>query len=227
MAKYLGTLTSDARGKVGGIILSRSRAGTTIKGHAVPVNPSTPRQQLIRTSLAAAGRAWRALDGSTQAGWVLLADTYTWTNSLGTNYTPTGQQLFTQAYINAAQYGTVPGVPDLGAPPVLDPITNIEVFGDGTFLIFLASDPLGGYTKPWLLYASRPLQSALTYTKTIARRLVGINAGTNEIIATAAYTAAFGLLPPAYSYITFRAVGVDPTLYISATPYVASAQVIP
>jgi hypothetical protein len=77
------------------------------------------------------------------------------------------------------------------------------------------------------LYCTRPLSAAQNYVKSTARRYVGQNPGGNFIIATTAYLAAFGALPPAYGYVGFNALGVDPVTYISATPYVTAQQVIP
>ena len=46
MARYIGTLTSDARGKLGGLVLTRARNGTNLKAHAVPVNKATIMEQV-------------------------------------------------------------------------------------------------------------------------------------------------------------------------------------
>jgi hypothetical protein len=227
MAKYIGTLTSDARGKIGGLVLTRARNGTNIKAHAVPVNPSSVAQVYIRGLLANAVNAWRQKTGTQLSSWDLFAASYTWVNSLGQSYIPTGLQLWTQAYINANRFGTAPPAAWSGTLPVLDPITSMQVTGDGTTLVFLASDSGGAYTSKWLLYCTRPLPASLNYVKSTARRYVGQNPGGNFIIATTAYLAAFGALPPAYGYVGFCATGVDPVTYISASPYVTAQQVIP
>ena len=227
MAKYIGTLTSDARGKLGGLIMTRARNGTNLKAHAVPVNPSSLRQVAVRGTLASAISAWRAKNGSDVNSWNFFAASYTWLNSLAQPYVPTGLQLWTQAYFNAAQFGTVPPATWSGTLPVLDPIVSMSVAGDGTFLIFLASDAFGSYTSSWLLYCTRSLPVGVNYVKHLGRRFIGKNAAGNEVIATTAYLAAFGSLPPSYGYVAFSAVGVDPVTYISAAPMVTVAQVVP
>jgi hypothetical protein len=227
MAKYIGTLTSDARGKLGGTIMSRSRAGTTLKGHAVPVNPSTPRQQLIRAQLPAAQNKWRTLSGTDQAGWNLIAAQLTWVNSLGTSFVPTGLQLYSQAYINAALFDTLPPNNPGTTVPTLYPITGTVTSGDGTFLQIDALDPGGGYTRPWAIYSSRPLANNLTYTKTVARKFLRAYTTGPGLIVTSQYLAAFGVLPPAYSYIALRLVGIDGVTFISATPFIQAVQVVP
>jgi len=110
MAKYIGTLTSDARGKVGGLVLTRARNGTNIRAMAVPVNPATVRQVYTRGIIGAALSAYRQLTAPQQGSWSLFAALYTWTNSLAQPFTPTGLQLWTQAYVNAARFGTMPRV---------------------------------------------------------------------------------------------------------------------
>lgn len=227
MAKYIGTLTSDARGKVGGIVLTRARNGTNMKAHAVPVNPSSLLQVGMRGTLSAAVSAWRALDGSGMNSWNFFAGNYTWLNTLSQPYVPTGLQLWTQAYVNAKRFGTVPPSNWSGTLPVLKPITGLSLNGDGTFLIFLASDAFGYYASNWLLYCTRILPPTVNYVKHLSRRFIGPPSYTNEIIATTTYRAAFGSLPPSYSYLGFSAVGVDPVTFISASPYTSAGQVIP
>ena len=227
MAKYIGTLTSDARGKVGGLVLTRARNGTNMKAHAMPVNPSSLLQVRMRGTLSAAVSAWRALDGLSINSWNFFAASYTWLNTLSQPYVPTGLQLWCQAYVNAARFGTVPPSTWTGTLPVLKPITGLTLTGDGTFLIFMASDAFGAYASNWLLYCTRILPASVSYVKHLSRRFIGPPSYTNEIIATATYQAAFGSLPPSYSYLGFSAVGVDPVTFISASPYTSSAQVIP
>ena len=217
MAKYIGSLTSDARGKVAGFVFTRGRNGTNIKGHAAPVNPRTQGQQNNRSTIAASASAWRLLPAMYQTSWNLLAVQYVWTNSLGQTYSPTGLQLFTQAFYNAAQFGVVLNIAAPSSPPAVSPITSYQLNGDGTFLIYIMFNGGSLYSGSFFVSASFPLRGTNTYGTSIRRRFLGARAATDELIATTSYQQQWGILPPAGANISSRIVPVDPTSYISGT----------
>ena len=92
--KYIGLLSSAASGKLGGIVASHNRGGTYFRHHAVPVQPRTPAQTLVRNQLQGFSSAFKSLTQAQIAGWNALALTVTLKSKLGTTYNPTGQQLF-------------------------------------------------------------------------------------------------------------------------------------
>jgi len=59
--KYIGLLSSAASGKLGGIVASHNRGGTYFRHHAVPVQPRTPAQTLVRNQLQGFSSAFKSL----------------------------------------------------------------------------------------------------------------------------------------------------------------------
>lgn len=89
--KYLGNTQS---GSLGGTTASRNRNGQYMRRRAVPVQPRTPNQSLIRSQFADAAAAWRGLSAAVQAAWISFAAMMSSTDALGQAQTPTGFQQF-------------------------------------------------------------------------------------------------------------------------------------
>lgn len=227
MAKYIGTLTSDARGKLGGVVLTKARNGTNLKSHSVPVNTRSIAQQRNRSTIAQSNSQWRKLTQANQTTWKLLAAQYVYLNSLSQTYVPTGQQLYAQAFYNATQCGgTVPATAPI-APPAVSPVTSYILEGNGSFLLYVLYNGGTPYSGAWFISASYILPASINYTSTIRRRFMGGNTTGNELFATDPYLAAWGVVPPVDSYIASRIVPCDPTYFISGTPLANVMQVEP
>jgi hypothetical protein len=226
MAKYIGTLTSDARGKVGGIVFSRGRNGTNLRAHVIPVNPATTLQTNARGTLTASQSAWRGLDASQRASWLAFATYYTWTNPLGQLYTPTGLQLWTQAYINATAFGTSPPPTWGGTVPVLAPLVALSLTLYGYDLYCAASDAGGPHETPWILYSSGPVSPVVNYVKKTSRRFMFSTYSSANVEFSGPYGAAYGRLPNIGQVLALRGVAVDATNFISATPLTVAIPVL-
>jgi len=217
MAKYLGLLTTDMRGKIGGIVASRGRTGTTLKAKGVPRLAPTPAQNIQRSRLASALFAWRQLTTLQQLSWGGIAATLTWSNSLANTFTPTGLQLWTQAFINQATLNAVPPSTAGGSPSTVVPITTVTIVTSTGVAQLLVNLTGPTYTGNWAAYLSAPIPASVNYTKTTARRLVAVVAGGNFNFFQTAYIAAFGALPPVGAYTSVRVVPIDPTYGYSGT----------
>lgn len=225
MAKYIGLLSSDARGKLGGMVMSRARGATTLKAHAVPrLNPSLA-QNLQRVRMAAAVGVWRTLSGASQTTWAVYAATQIWTNSLGTTYSPTGLQLYTQAFINGAYLHAKPPAnlnPATIQPP---PIIGLTLTDAGTAMNVTATGSSGAYDGYWLLWASAQIPQSRNYTKTIARKFMAAVLGGAIVDISAPYTAGFGRMPTPSNWYCLRALPFDPNSLISGTNNILNVQV--
>jgi hypothetical protein len=222
MAKYIGLLTSDMRGKIGGIVTSRGRTGTTIKAKAVPAGQPTLLQNNIRVQVASATYAWRLLSNSERNSWGAIANTLLWTNSLANTFTPTALQLWTQAYVNASYFGTTPATTATGYPSDIVPIVSAELAVVGAEVIALVSSASGEYTGSWLLYVSAAIKSSRNYTKTISRKNVAAVTDNGDINIAVGYLEAFGYRPTAGQITAARFVPVLNGTYYSGTPYLAN-----
>lgn len=222
MAKYIGTLTSDARGKVGGIVLTRARNGTNLKAHAVPRNVATQRQNDQQTTMAASLFAWRQLTDVQQVSWGAIAAVQTWRNSLAQVFVPTGLQLWTQAFSNAFYLGTTPPATAAGSPSSVEPITTVTLIGSLIGYILEVAPASGTYSGAFLIFMSAVIPQSRNYTRTISRRFIGSNSGGNFISLGYGWQNAYGPYPPNFTISNVRAVPIDPTYFYSGTEFNAN-----
>jgi len=197
MAKYVGLLSADARGKIGGLVLSRAYSGTTMRAHAIPVNKRSLLQVRKRAQFATAGTAWKVLSNGNRAAWAALALTVTWTNTLGQPYTPTAQQLFTSCAANllAASLPIVETPPSVA--PTLPVITDLTTYSDGATNWGLTVSFTGSATGKYLAaYAFSPQQVALSsYRLNLMRYMYASALAEGNVAITDEYVAVFGSNP--------------------------------
>jgi hypothetical protein len=90
-----GALVADARGKLGGMVLSKSAGGNTARNKTKPVNPRTSGQEAARARLTAIAWAWdHAASAQQRADWISYSAATAWTNSLGQSITMSGMSAF-------------------------------------------------------------------------------------------------------------------------------------
>lgn len=223
--KYIGTLTSDARGKLGGVVFTRGRNGTNMKAHAVGLNSPSPYRSAQRNTFGYGVPAWQALSFSDQTTWAALAASYTYINSLAQAYSPTGMQLWMQAYSNAVKFGTVPPSTAPMSKPSILPVDDVEVLSLAGVLTVTGYS--GGVPSPqaFSYSMSRVLSPAINYVKGIGRRQMQTTAAGNPSDCTLEYTEAYGAIPQSGDDLAIRFVPCDPASFISGTPSLINAEV--
>jgi hypothetical protein len=218
MAKYIGSLTTDARGKHGGIVFGRGRSGTIFKAKAVPVQTRSPYQLAQRSMFGGARAAWLNPALCNQVTYNLLANLYTYTNTLGQTYQPTGLQLWTQAWVNAAICGSLPLFNAPLTPPSISNFTGMRVTRAGSSLTWTA-DVAG---SPWFgsatLSVSAAVSQAITFVTNTRRRPMGFILNGDAIEFSSAWLRAYGARPLADTPLSVRAVPIDPTSFLTGTP---------
>ncbi len=222
MAKYVGTLTSDMRGKVGGLVFSKGQSGTTLKANRAPINPASSYQQATRAAVASAASLWVAMSAYDRTSWGVLAAQYTYTNSLAQTYSPTGQQLFTGAVVLAAKCSSVPPSTAPATKPVITAITTLSIVNSSPDLLVTAYSGGSSYDGYATFQASAPVNNSVNYIRSTRLRFMGFIVTGNELFMQTAYIAAYGSLPPQTSSIVIRAVPYDGASYIAGTPLVVS-----
>ena len=96
MAKVkFGMFMTDARGKVGGHVLSKNRGGSFVRTKVTPANPRTASQAQARSRLANNSSAWSALEEEQRVKWNEAVVSYQKTDVFGDLRKPTGKNLFT------------------------------------------------------------------------------------------------------------------------------------
>jgi hypothetical protein len=213
--KYIGLISSDARGASGGNVASRNRFGTYLRAHVSPVQPRTTSQVANRNAFGAISSAWRGLTAGEVQGWNTLATTVTFKDTLGNSYSPTGAQLFMLMSRNLIRNG---GSTNANAPtaipaiPALLTLTpTITVTAGAVSAISLAFTPTpvpAGVAM--FVYASKAVSAGVTFVSPSQYRFVTAEAAAtaSPIALLTPYTALFGT-PPITGRINFRARYID------------------
>jgi len=100
-------------GKLGLTVTFPSRYGLIRRTKVVPSNPNTYSQQVVRSNLTSAARAYDALQEVQQDAWIAAAGQYQSKASLGQSGPLTGLQLFVRINANLSQFG----LDNVDAPP--------------------------------------------------------------------------------------------------------------
>lgn len=104
----LGSLVSEARGSIGGVVYARNRYGAYARARTKPVDPNTPLQNTYRSNMSQALAAWRALTQAQRALWNAYAAVHTFKNRLGEAFTPSGLNLWTRSFLLVTLIGLEP-----------------------------------------------------------------------------------------------------------------------
>lgn len=124
MAKInFGTIVNDARGKIDGIVFSKSRSGAYVRGKVSPTQPQTSRQSTRRSFLTLATRRWSAnLTPAQRFAWDSLAQFTPVKDRFGHTILLTGHQLYVRLNATLLFYAgaAVDDPPnDLSVEPIL------------------------------------------------------------------------------------------------------------
>lgn len=96
MAKIkFGMMMTDARGKLGGQVFSKNRAGAYVRTKVTPANPRTSTQMLSRSILGLLSASWSGLTDAQRRAWNSAVNDWQKTDVFGDSRKPTGKNLFT------------------------------------------------------------------------------------------------------------------------------------
>lgn len=195
MAKVkFGMIVTDMRGKLGGHVFTKNRAGASTRTKVTPSNPRTASQQANRSLLALFSVGWSALTDAMRASWNGAVDSWTKTNIFGDNVKPSGKNLYTALNKNLASIGlaSIDVAPEKVELPLLG-LTWVDVnIGDEEITLSTEAIPAGTYV---VVGATPPLSAGTSFTKGKFRRIYYANG--NVVTATdiySAYVAKFGAI---------------------------------
>jgi hypothetical protein len=155
----LGPVFRKASGKLGNVVIVRSREGTVIRELVIPRNPQTPAQIAVRTALKRAAQAFETFTAAQEAEWERYAKRQSVRDdATGKITTPTAINAFVRLaakFLQVSPNGTIPLT-----PPATDyngdAITVAATAGAGK-VTFTASGPNSMGTRTELLL--QPLAS--------------------------------------------------------------------
>lgn len=178
-------------GSVDAKTYSRNRFGQYIRSRAIPVNPNTVPQGVMRARFGDNSQAWRGLTADGRAGWESLGLQITRTDSLGQTYTLTGQQAFIMVNNNLmdAAQAALTAAPAVSSPTGLTSVT-ITTTG-GTLSVAYLATPLAA-SNYLFIYASPQRSAGRKFEGDLRLIAVTAAAAASPHNLLAAYTSRFG-----------------------------------
>jgi len=192
MAKYIGLLSSDMRGKLGGVVFTRARNGTNLKAKGIPINPGTISQSRARSNLVTALGNWQLLTAANMSSWNVLASSLTYYNSLGQAYSPSGQQLYMQASVNALLNNTVAPSTAPTTAPIIANVASATIQTVASVLYIKAYDSTMTEITSYNIYISRMLSNGINYPPRNLARWIGSGGARTSPNFYSAYRTIFG-----------------------------------
>lgn len=193
MAKVkFGMVVTDMRGKLGGHVFTKNRAGASTRTKVTPANPRTASQQANRALLGLFSVVWSTLTDAQRASWNGAVDAWSKTNIFGDNVKPSGKNLFTALNKNLASVGIaqIDTAPEKVELPLLALIGVNIAIGNEEIELDTATIP---NTMKVVVSATPPLSAGTSFTKGKYRR---IYYGTGGSVSTGnmyiAYVEKFG-----------------------------------
>ena len=141
-----GMMMTDARGKLGGQVFSRNRAGAYVRTKVTPSNPRSMAQMSSRSILGGLSVMWNSLTLAKVAAWNAATADWQKTDIFGDLKKPTGKNLFVQLNKNLQQSGQaiITDIPAKLEIPIIT-ATGVVIDVSDTSITFtgLASVPAG------------------------------------------------------------------------------------
>lgn len=123
MAKIkFGMMMTDARGKLGGQVFSKNRAGAFVRTKVTPSNPRTQPQMASRSILAQLSIGWNSLTEAQIASWNSAVESWQRTDIFGDLKKPSGKNLYVQLNKNLLQSGQ----PQIATAPEKDNVPDFS-----------------------------------------------------------------------------------------------------
>lgn len=214
-------LKAPQSGSQAGTTAGRNRFGQYERSRAIPVNPSSAAQGLVRARMATNSAAWRSLTAAQRAGWSSLGLSMVRSDSLGQSYTLQGNQTYASVNNNRALTGLAP-ISD--APAIATPvniITATMTLSATAMSLAYTVTPLGAATY-LALFASPQRSAGRSFEGDCRFVKLSAAAAASPLIALTEYTAKFGV-PVTGNRIFFVAVAI--TLGFESGPF-AFSQVV-
>lgn len=194
MAKIkFGMMMTDARGKLGGQVFSKNRAGAYVRTKVTPSNPRTSTQMASRSILGTLSASWSGLTDAQRRAWNSAVNDWQKTDIFGDSRKPTGKNLFTGLNKELLQSGQS----QIALPPekeVMPEVTissaNLLLVGE-KFEIATSGDATGLKIQ---VSATPPMSAGTSFIDDKLRVVSYENGGSNSTLDVyGAYIAKFGV----------------------------------
>ncbi len=179
-------------GSQAGTTSSRNRFGQYRRTRAIPVNPNSTAQGLVRARMSANAAAWRALTSAQREGWASLGAAMARTDSLGQSYTLTGFMAYCSVnnVKDLAGDAVVSDAPALVTPSTI--LTATITLTAAAFSIAFTPTPMPAATR-LAVYCSPQRSAGRSFESDYRFIAVSAAAAASPSNVLAAYTAKFGV----------------------------------
>ncbi len=207
-------LLTSMSGSVGGLTFSHNRGGSYVRDRAVPTQPNTAFQAIVKGAFGTLSTAWSASVTAIQrTAWELYADNTPLVDKLGQSFIPTGLNMYIrgntgllQAEFARVDDGPVTfGLPTVAAIAVSSMSTATEIAS----ITFDVNDPWVGDDDGYLfIFASRPQKPSIGFFKG-PYQLAGTVAGDSTTPPTSPASITVPFATVAGDRVFFRATVID------------------
>jgi hypothetical protein len=212
MKAKFGAIVVDGRGKIGGHVASKNRAGSYFRTKVTPVNPQTSYQAGVRNRLTSISQAWRGLTDAQRAAWNAAVSDFSKTDIFGDLRSPSGFNLHQRLNNNLLNVG----VAMIDTPPVpseVDAFTSMSftaAAGTPALSITFAGAIAAGMSVK--ISATSPQSAGKNFIKSEYRQIgVLTDSDTSPFNALSLYTDKFGSIGSAGQKIFIKMVQVNET----------------
>lgn len=188
MTKFLDVTKS---GSEAGVTFSRNRFGQYYRRRAVPVQPRTSFQEVVRARMAANAAAWRALTDAQREAWASLGGMISRSDSIGQAYTMNGFMAYCSVNNNKAAAGDalVSAAPAIVTPGSLATVTL--TLTNAAFSLAYTATPLAAATRAFI-YCSPQMSAGRNFNGDYTLIAVTAAAAASPANVLTAYTARHG-----------------------------------
>ena len=225
MAKILfGQMIAEARGKVGGLVFSRNRAGSYMRTKVTPTNPQTAKQTGVRTFFTTVAQTWRGLTAAQRLQWEDAVENFKSSNIFGLIKTLSGAQLHQKLNVNLLNISQA----QISAPPVptaVPAITALSMTADvSDNKITLTFSPAINANVVYEIFATPPVSQGKTFVKNLYKKvsLAGV-AAVSPLELAGDYILIYGSIGAAGQKIYVKMVPTHITTGIQGSAIEASA----
>jgi len=156
MAKLTGPLhSSEARGRVGGLMYNTWRGLHYVKSQTAPAQPRSQAQLAIRAICVAMARVWGTKTAASRTDWNSYAAVHPETDGMGSPKRLSGMNWFVRLASRMTFYGLVPATAPPSAAPPSSPLLFAAANGASSSVITWTSP--GGTATLMEIYAQGPL----------------------------------------------------------------------
>lgn len=205
-----GALVVDGRGKIGGHVASKNRAGAYLRTKVTPSNPQTSYQIGVRSFFTTVSQAWRGLTESQRDQWRTAVPNFSVSDIFGDSKQLSGSQLHQKLNLNLLNAGqsviTTPPVP-AGADQVTIDSLAADNSSNTTILTMGGAVPAG---TSMMVFATPAVSPGKTFVKNLYRLIaVAPPAEATPYDFSTEYQAKFGAVGATGQKIGVRCVFVN------------------